>query len=140
MLGLLLWPLTIQKPTHSSLGMDRGTATSFACELWHIHNHPGLQRLRKGRTPYYDLWDQERIQGRLVQTYFGYLGPSPHFEQEVSRQQVYRYLRRTIATGLANKNVKTFLAKTGLEVDPASLQKRIFGNDLVLYRLFVRVK
>ena len=39
--------------------------------------------LRNGRTPYYDLRDQRRVQGKLVQAY---LGTFSHSKQEVSHK------------------------------------------------------
>ena len=98
------------------------------------------KHLPKGRTPYYDLWDQKRVKGKLVQTYLGYLGTSPHSKQEVSPEQLYLYLRRMIDAGLTSADAKAVLKQMGLEVDPTPIKKLIIENDLELHRLFVRVK
>lgn len=95
---------------------------------------------RKSGTIYYDLWDQKRVRGKVVRKYVGYLGASPRSKQEITPEQVYLYLRRMIDSGLTSEDAGDILKKMGIEVDVTPIKKLIIENDLVLHRLFLRVK
>ena len=94
---------------------------------------------KKGRT-YYDLWDQKRVHGKVLQKYVGYLGTSPKSKQEITPEQVYLYLRRMIDSGLTSEDADAILKRMGIAVDVTAIKKLIIENDLALRRLFLRVK
>ena len=97
----------------------------------------------KKKTPsgeYYRLMEVNRVRGKVVSRYVAYLGKTPKSKQEITPEQVYLYLRRMIDSGLTSEDAGDILKKMGIEVDVTPIKKLIIENDLVLHRLFLRVK
>ena len=94
----------------------------------------------QGKSSYYELVDEKRVNGRVVTKYVGYLGKSPKSIQELTPEQLLPYVRRLIDTELTDVEMQHILKKMGVETDVWPITKIIIENDMKLKKLLLRFK
>ena len=71
---------------------------------------PVKRKSKKGNV-YYNLVDEKRINGKVVQTYVGYLGKSLNSKNEVKPEQILQYIERLLNLQISQEEINTILKK-----------------------------
>jgi hypothetical protein len=99
-----------------------------------------VKRKSKKENVFYNLVDEKRINGNVVQTYVGYLGKSPNSKNEVKPEQILQYIERLLNLQISQEEINTILKKIGIEYDAWPITKIIIENDLKLNNLLLKLK
>ena len=100
---------------------------------------PVKRKSKKGNV-YYNLVDEKRINGKVVQTYVGYLGKSLNSKNEVKPEQILQYIERLLNLQISQEEINTILKKIGIEYDAWPITKIIIEDDLKLNKLLLKLK
>lgn len=100
---------------------------------------PVKRKSKSGRI-YYNLVDEKRVKGKVVQKYVGYLGKSPNSKKEMEPGDILPYLHRLLNKGISQEEIGSILKKIGIEYDAWPVTKIIIENDLRLKKMFLRLK
>jgi len=100
---------------------------------------PVKRRSKSGKV-YYNLIDEKRINGKVVQKYVGYLGKDPKSKTEVKPGDIFPYIERLLNMGISQEEIDQILKKIGIEYDAWPITKIIIENDLKLKKVFLKLK
>jgi len=89
---------------------------------------------------YYNLVDEKRVNGKIVQKYVGYLGKSLNSKTEVDPEQMVMYVSRLLKKGISQEEIDGVLKKIGIEYDAWPITKIIIENDMKLQKVFLKLK
>jgi ABC-type multidrug transport system ATPase subunit len=99
-----------------------------------------VKRKSKSGNIYYNLVDQKRVNGKVVQKYVGYLGKDPKSKSEVRPEDILQYVGRLLDLKVSQEEINSVLKKMGIEYDAWPITRVIIENDLKLKKLFLRLK
>ena len=99
-----------------------------------------VKRKSKSGNVYYNLIDEKRINGKIVQKYVGYLGKSPNSKSEIEPKDILQYIERLLNMEISQEEINSILKKIGIDYDAWPITKIIIENDLKLKKLFLKLK
>jgi len=99
-----------------------------------------VKRKSKSGKVYYNLIDEKRVNGKVVQKYVGYLGKDPKSKNEVKSRDILPYIERLLNIGISQEEIDQILKKIGIEYDAWPITKIIIENDLKLQKIFLKLK
>ncbi|EQD77848.1 hypothetical protein B1A_02668 [mine drainage metagenome] len=99
-----------------------------------------VKRKSKSGKVYYNLVDEKRVNGKVVQKYVGYLGKSPKSKTEVKPEDILKYVERLLNLEVSQEEINSILRKIGIEYDAWPITRIIIDHDLKLEKLFLKVK
>ena len=99
-----------------------------------------VKRKSKSGNVYYNLIDEKRINGKIVQKYVGYLGKSPNSKSEIEPKDILQYIERLLNMEISQEEINSILKKIGIDYDAWPITKIIIENDLKLNKLFLKLK
>jgi len=99
-----------------------------------------VKRKSKSGNVYYNLIDEKRVNGKVVQKYVGYLGKSLNSKNEVKLKDITQYIERLLDLNISQEEIDSILKKIGIEYDAWPITKIIIENDLKLNKLFLKLK
>ena len=99
-----------------------------------------VKRKSKSGNVYYNLIDEKRINGKIVQKYVGYLGKSPNSKSEIEPKDILQYIERLLNMEISQEEINSILKKIGIEYDAWPITKIIIENDLKLKKVFLKLK
>ena len=99
-----------------------------------------VKRKSKSGNVYYNLVDEKRVNGKVVQKYVGYLGKSLNFRNEIEPEEILKYISRLLKKGISQEEIDEILKKIGIEYDAWPITKIIIENDLKLQKVFLKLK
>jgi len=99
-----------------------------------------VKRKSKSGKVYYNLVDEKRVNGKVVQTYAGYLGKDPHSKNEIEPDDMVPYITRLLNRNISQEDIDSILKKIGIEYDAWPITKIIIENDLKLKKTFLKLK
>ena len=100
---------------------------------------PVNRKSRSGNV-YYNLVDEKRVNGKVVQKYVGYLGKSLNSKNEIEPEEILKYVSRLLKKGISQEEIDEILKKIGIEYDAWPITKIIIENDLKLKKVFLKLK
>ena len=100
---------------------------------------PVKRKSRSGKV-YYNLVDEKRVNGKVVQKYVGYLGKSLNAKNEIEPGDILPYVTRLISKGISQEEIDSILKKIGIEYDAWPITRIVIENDLKLKKLFLKLK
>ena len=89
---------------------------------------------------YYNLVDEKRVNGKVVQKYVGYLGKSLNSRNEIEPEEILKYVSRLLKKGISQEEMDEILKKIRIEYDAWPITKIIIENDLKLKKVFLKLK
>lgn len=98
------------------------------------------RKVRREHGEYWELVDEKRVNGKVVQKYVGYLGKSLKSKNEVEPEEILKYVQRLLKKKISQDEIDTILKKIGIEYDAWPITKIIIENDLKLQKVFLRLK
>ena len=99
-----------------------------------------VKRKSKSGNVYYNLVDEKRVNGKVVQKYVGYLGKSLNSKNEIEPEEILKYISRLLKKGISQEEMDEILKKIGIEYDAWPITKIIIENDLKLQKVFHKLK
>ena len=99
-----------------------------------------VKRKSKSGNVYYNLVDEKRVNGKVVQKYVGYLGKSLNSRNEIEPEEILKYISRLLKKGISQEEIDEILKKIGIEYDAWPITKIIIENDLKLKKVFLKLK
>jgi len=99
-----------------------------------------VKRKSKSGNVYYNLIDEKRINGRIVQKYVGYLGKSPNSKNEIEPKDILQYIERLLNMEISQEEINSILKKIGIDYDAWPITKIIIENDLKINKVFLKLK
>ncbi len=99
-----------------------------------------VKRKSKSGNVYYNLVDEKRVNGKVVQKYVGYLGKSLNSKTEIEPEEILKYISRLLKKGISQEEMDEILKKIGIEYDAWPITKIIIENDLKLKKVFLKLK
>ena len=99
-----------------------------------------VKRKSKSGNVYYNLVDEKRVNGKVVQKYVGYLGKSLNSKNEIEPEKILKYVSRLLKKGISQEEMDEILKKIGIEYDAWPITKIIIENDLKLKKVFLKLK
>ncbi len=99
-----------------------------------------VKRKSKSGKVYYNLVDEKRVNGKVVQKYVGYLGKSLNSKTEIEPEVIIQYVSRLLKKGISQEEIDQILKKIGIEYDAWPVTKIIIENDLKLQKVFLKLK
>ena len=99
-----------------------------------------VKRKSKSGNVYYNLVDEKRVNGKVVQKYVGYLGKSLNSKTEIEPEEILKYVSRLLKKGISQEEIDEILKKIGIEYDAWPITKIIIENDLKLQKVFHKLK
>ena len=99
-----------------------------------------VKRKSKSGKVYYNLVDEKRVNGKVVQKYVGYLGKSLNSKTEIEPEVIIQYVSRLLKKGISQEEIDQILKKVGIEYDAWPVTKIIIENDLKLKKVFLKLK
>ena len=99
-----------------------------------------VKRKSKSGNVYYNLIDEKRINGKIVQKYVGYLGKSPNSKSEVKLKDILQYIERLLNMEISQEEINSILKKIGIDYDAWPITKIIIENDLKMNKVFLKLK
>jgi hypothetical protein len=99
-----------------------------------------VKRKSKSGNVYYNLIDEKRINGKIVQKYVGYLGKSPNSKSEIEPKDILQYITRLLDKNISQEDIASILKKIGIEYDAWPITKIIIENDLKMSKVFLKLK
>ena len=100
---------------------------------------PVKRKSRSGKV-YYNLVDEKRVNGKVVQKYVGYLGKNLNAKNEIEPGDTLPYVTRLISKGISQEEIDSILKKIGIEYDAWPITRIVIENDLKLKKLFLKLK
>ncbi len=70
-----------------------------------------VKRKSKAGTVYYNLIDEKRINGKVVQKYVEYLGKFPSSRNEIEPNVLLQYFQRLLKKGISQEDIDAILKK-----------------------------
>ncbi|MCL4328730.1 MAG: hypothetical protein M1410_04025 [Candidatus Thermoplasmatota archaeon] len=98
------------------------------------------RKVRREHGEYWELIDEKRVNGKVVQKYVGYLGKSLKSKNEIEPEEILKYIQRLLKKGISQEETDSILKKIGIEYDAWPISKIIIENDLKLQKAFLRLK
>lgn len=98
------------------------------------------RKVKREHGEYWELVDEKRVGGKVVQKYVGYLGKSLHSKNEIEPEEILKYVQRLLKKGINQDEIDSILKKIGIEYDAWPITKIIIENDLKLQKVFLRLK
>ena len=99
-----------------------------------------VKRKSKGGRVYYNLVDEKRVNGKVVQKYAGYLGKDPKSKTEISYGDAVKYVQRLMDVEISDVEISSILKKIGIDTDLTPITKIVLENDRKLKKTFLRIK
>lgn len=99
-----------------------------------------VKRKSKSGNVYYNLVDEKRVNGKVVQKYAGYLGKNLNSKKELEPGDILPYITRLLNRGISQEDIGSILKKIGIDYDAWPITKIIIENDLKLKKIFLRLK
>jgi ABC-type transport system involved in cytochrome c biogenesis ATPase subunit len=99
-----------------------------------------VKRKSKSGNVYYNLVDEKRVDGKVVQKYVGYLGKSLKSKNEIEPEEIVKYVSRLLDKGINQEEINDILKKIGIDYDAWPITKIVFENDLKLKKVFLKLK
>ena len=99
-----------------------------------------VKRKSKSGKVYYNLVDEKRVNGKVVQNYVGYLGKSLNSKTEIDPEQIVKYVSRLLNKGISQEEIDQILKKIGIDYDAWPITKIIIENDLKMKKVFLKLK
>jgi hypothetical protein len=99
-----------------------------------------VKRKSKSGKVYYNLVDEKRVNGKVVQNYVGYLGKSLNSKTEIDPEQIVKYVSRLLDKGISQEEIDQILKKIGIDYDAWPITKIIIENDLKMKKVFLKLK
>jgi len=99
-----------------------------------------VKRKSKNGEVYYNLVDEKRVNGKVVQKYAGYLGKDLHSKNDIELGDILPYITRLLDRGISQEDIDSILKKIGIEYDAWPITKIIIENDLKLKKTFLKLK
>ena len=99
-----------------------------------------VKRKSKSGKVYYNLVDEKRVNGKVVQNYVGYLGKSLNSKTEIDPEQIVKYVSRLLDKGISQEEIDEILKKIGIDYDAWPITKIIIENDLKMKKVFLKLK
>ena len=99
-----------------------------------------VKRKSKSGKVYYNLVDEKRVGGKVVQKYVGYLGKSLNSKTDVDPEQIIKYVSCLLKKGISQEEIDQILKKIGIEYDAWPVTKIIIENDLKMKKVFLKLK
>ncbi|OWP56231.1 MAG: hypothetical protein B2I17_07020 [Thermoplasmatales archaeon B_DKE] len=99
-----------------------------------------VKRKSKSGNVYYNLVDERRVNGNVVQKYVGYLGKDLHSKNEIEPDDMVPYITKLLNRGISQDEINSILKKMGIEYDAWPITKIIIENDLKLKKTFLKLK
>ena len=99
-----------------------------------------VKRKSKSGNVYYNLIDEKRINGKIVQKYVGYLGKSPNSKSEIEPKDILQYIERLLNMEISQEEINSILKKIGIDYDAWPITKIIIENDLKINKVFLKLK
>lgn len=69
---------------------------------------PVKRKSRSGNV-YYNLVDEKRVNGKVVQKYVGYLGKSLNSKNEIEPEEILKYVSRLLKKGISQEEIDEIL-------------------------------
>ena len=82
----------------------------------------------------------KRVNGKVVQKYFGYLGKSLNSKNEIEPEEILKYVSRLLKKGISQEGIDEILKKIGIEYDAWPITKITIENELKLKEVFLKLK
>jgi len=67
-----------------------------------------VKRKSKSGKVYYNLIDEKRVNGKVVQKYVGYLGKDPKSKNEVKSRDILPYIERFLNIGISQEEIDRY--------------------------------
>lgn len=99
-----------------------------------------VKRKSKSGRVYYNLVDEKRVNGKVVQRYVGYLGKDPKSKSEITFGEVLPYVTRLMDLEISDAEIHNVLKKIGIDADISPITKIVLENDRKLRKTFLRIK
>jgi len=99
-----------------------------------------VKRKSKSGKVYYNLVDEKRVNGKVVQKYAGYIGKSPNSKKEIDPDDIMKYLERLLKRGISQEEIDQILKKMGIEYDAWPITKIIIAHTMKLKKVFLKLK
>ena len=68
-----------------------------------------VKRKSKSGSFYYNLVDEKRVNGKVVQKYVGYLGKSLNSKNEIEPEEILKYVSRLLKKGISQEEIDEIL-------------------------------
>ncbi len=98
------------------------------------------RKVKRKHGEYWELVDEKRVNGKVVQKYVGYLGKSLNSKNEIEPEEIMQYIQRLLKKGINQEDINGILKKIGIEYDAWPVTKIIIENDLKLQKVFLKLK
>ena len=98
------------------------------------------RKVKREHGEYWELVDEKRVNGKVVQKYVGYLGKSPNSKTEIEPEEIAKYILRLVNKGISQEEIDEILKKIGIDYDAWPITKIIIENDLKMKKVFLRLK
>jgi phenylalanyl-tRNA synthetase beta subunit len=98
-----------------------------------------MRKSKSGKV-YYNLIDEKRVNGKVVQKYVGYLGKDLNSKREVAFRDVLPYVTRLMDLEITDADIHHILKKIGINADITPITKIVLENDRKLKRTFLRIR
>lgn len=99
-----------------------------------------VKRKSKSGKIYYNLVDERRVNGKVVQKYVGYLGKSLSSKVEISFGEVLPYVTRLMDLEISDSDIHGILKRIGIDSDISPITKIVLENDRKLKKTFIRIR
>ena len=97
-------------------------------------------KVRRNGKEYYELIEEKRVNGKVVQKYIGYLGKDPKAKNELKASDILPYVERLLKKGISQEEINDILKKIGIEYDAWPITKIIIENDMKLEKIYLKLK
>ena len=73
------------------------------------------RKVKREHGEYWELVDEKRVSGKVVQKYVGYLGKSQNSKNEIEQEILMQYVQRLLNKGTCQDEIGEILKKMGIE-------------------------
>ena len=98
------------------------------------------RKVKRKHGEYWELVDEKRVNGKVVQKYAGYLGKSLKSKNEIEPEEIVKYVSRLLDKGISQEEIDQILKKIGIDYDAWPITKIIIENDLNMKKVFLKLK
>ncbi len=98
------------------------------------------RKVKRKHGEYWELVDEKRVNGKVVQKYVGYLGKDPKSKVEVTYGDILPYVNRLMDLEITDTEIHEILKKIGIDSDITPITKLVLENDRKLKKTFLRIK
>jgi arginyl-tRNA synthetase len=98
------------------------------------------RKVKRKHGEYWELVDEKRVNGKVVQKYAGYLGKSLKSKNEIEPEEIVKYVSRLLDKGISQEEIDQILKKIGIDYDAWPITKIIIENDLKMKKVFLKLK